>query len=444
MKSSLKNAALTAGGLIYTKTNVPAQYASRQHQFFADDTMRFTEQYAKYSSDYMEAQVQGLDPEDFDKWETCYIRLADVVRSTATTMKLSDNFKRVLFASRQVDYLRLGTKIVTMGSTWLATDPNNISGVGAGGIVQRCTTTWNYLDWYGNVCQEPIAVDRALSRANNTDTQEAMNLAKGYFDVKCQLNEATRQLAENSRMILGRNCYRITGFSDFTQEFTGDYSTVRMLEFSIHFEEPNYTIDDMENHVAGGKQFSWEVSINGQPNMAAGDTAQFTANSRRMNEPVVSTEEHPISYVWSSSDEKVATVAQDGTVTAISPGECVITATLAQNAAQAAQMAIAVAPAQQDGVVKFLQTPPAELQLYESVTLDAAYFYDGVAQDYEVQWAFTGADAEAYTTEVDGNSVTIKCWAGSVTPLTVTASWKSTTEGQASGSVSAEIRLEGM
>lgn len=423
---SAKNAALASGVPLFVPTNEPDQYDDRQRQFFDAATTMFSQERARYSTDFVKGRAQSMDKTDPMKFVTVYLRMADIGKPNITTSKSYEDYKRVLIAGRQADYLQPGAKIEAMKSTWLVVNPDNLSGIGANGVVQRCNTTWNYLDYYGNVCQEPISTDRALARANNTDTQEAMNLTKGYFDVKCQYNEATKQLAENSRMILGSGAYRVTGFSDFVQEFTGDYSTVRMLEFSIHYEEPNYVIDDMVNRVAGGKQFSWEVSVSGQPNMAIGETAQFTAASQRMKEAVQSTAEHPISYTWSSSDESIATVDAQGVVTAVSGGECVITATLAQNPAMTAQMPIAVVPAEEYGAVKFLQTPPASLQYAESVTLEAAYFLNGQKDDRLLTWLIGGADPESYAYELAGNTLTITCWGGSVTPLTVTALWGET------------------
>lgn len=435
IRKHIQNAAATAGRRAYTPSNSPAQYQTRQRQYYDSETALFTEEYAKYASDYVKAQAQGLNAEDPTLWETVYMRFADIGKATATSTKKSDDYKRILLANRVKDYIRPGTKFVTMGSTWLAINPNNMSGVGAGGVVQRCNAVWNYLDWYGNVQSEPIAVDRYLSRANGTDTQEAMNLAKGYFDVKCQKNAATEQLGENSRMILGRNCYRITGFSDFIQEFTGDYSTVRMLEFSIYYEEPNYTIDDMENHVAGGKEFSWTVNITGKNELTAEETAQWQAGSVRNGESVTGTEEHPITYLWSSSDENVATVDEYGAVTAVGAGTCEITATLAQNASWTAQMAVTVAAAE-DKAVRFMQTVPETISAYDEITVTAGYFESGTLTEQTVEWTFSGADEQAYTADVNGNTAVIHCWGSSVTPLTVTAAC----EGVSS---STEIRLEG-
>lgn len=433
----IRSAAAMAGGVADRVTNAPAQYSDRQRQFLAGGTSAFAEKYARYASDYMAARVQGLDPQDRLAWSDVYLRLSDLGRPTATTTKLTDDYKRVLIPGREIDYLMPGAKIETMGSTWLAINPNNVSGVGAGGLVQRCNAAWRYLDFYGNVKSEPMAVDRYLSRANNTDTQEAMNLTKGYFDVKCQYNEATAQLAENSRIILGRNCYRITGFSDFTQEFTDDYDTVRLLEFSIHYEEPNLTIDDMENYVAGGKMFSWEIKIEGAPNLTAGEDAQFTATSQRNNEDVISTEDHPITYLWTSSDESVATVDESGVVHAVAEGGCVITATLTENPAMAAQMAFTVAPVIRGGHVRMKQTAPQSLSLHEILDLEAVYCVDGEETDQAVEWETRRAAPEAYSAQVNGNQIRIRCWAGSVEPLEITASCQD-------ASVTLKIKLEGL
>lgn len=168
--------------------------------------------------------------------------------------------------------MRQGTKINTMGCTWLVTNPSNLSNTVGNGIAQRCNAVWNYLDYYGNVMSEPIVVENLRAHASTPDDQQSALITKGYFVLVMQYNEATAQLDTNSRIILGTAAYVITGYSDFSQEFTGDYSTIRLLSFDARYEEPNYVIDDMENHVAGGKTFSWEIGISGPPSLKVGTT----------------------------------------------------------------------------------------------------------------------------------------------------------------------------
>lgn len=289
---NFKNALLLAGGLNPIVTNNPTQYADRHRQYFDPETRRFTAMKAKYSSDFMDAQVQGLFDNDPLAWETYRLRMANVVRPSAAIQRHFDDYKIVLFESPKIEYIRPGTKIVSMGSTWLALNPDNVSGASGSGLVRRCNAVWNYYDENGNLCSEPIIAENERANANDSDAQNSQLISKGYFNIICQYNDATRQIDTNTRMILGTGAYRVTGFSDFEQEFTGDYASVRLLYFSVRYEEPNEDIDDMENHVAGGKAFLAKLNSKETPpetqngvgftgtvpkTMTAGDTTVLTA-----------------------------------------------------------------------------------------------------------------------------------------------------------------------
>jgi hypothetical protein len=232
---------------------------------------------------------------------------------------------------------------------------------------------------------------------------------KGYYNVKCQYNEDTAQINDNTRMILGSGCYVVTGYSDFTTEFTGDYDSVRMLEFTIRKDEVNKTIDDLENHVAGGLTFTWEVVVSGPTAVKAGEEIEMSVSSIRCNEPVASTEEHPINYVWTSSDENVSTVDENGVVTGIADGVCEITATLAENPSYKESVSITVS---EESTLAWARTPPLALSAYETAVLE-------VTED-DAEWIFSGADENAYRATVNGKYATVVCWSGSVEPLRVT------------------------
>ena len=466
----LKNAALASGSLNPVRVNSPSQYINRQRQYFDPETRAFTAKVARYSSDFVEAQVQGIDGDNPEAWGTYRLRFTDVVRPSSAIQRHFDDYKMVLFESPKVEYIQPGTKIVTMGSTWLAVNPVNISGSSGSGLVRRCNAVWNHLDYYGNVISEPIVVENFRANANDSDTQQSMFITKGYFNVIAQYNDFTRQIDTNTRMILGTAAYRVTGYADFETEFTGDYNSLRLLYFTIRYEEPNHAIDDMVHHVAGGKTFSWDIFINGPTTMSVGKTVQFLAMSERNNadlagigvtdrtlmtpstwsaeEPLLETaddasvcgttltsSEPVITYLWESSDETVLTVNERGFVTALAEGEAFITATLEQNPEIMTEIAVTVTETQ-DGV-EFITSPPATLSYAESVTLTAAYFEDGEETAEELVWMLTGADESAYTAVSDGNSITITCYGYSASALVITACY-------ASSSASAEIQLEGI
>lgn len=433
---SIKNSLLTAGGLVSFSNNAPVQFGDRQQQFFSPETKTFTQVYARYASDFMEARVQGLDPENPFAWQTRRLRLADIVRPSAAIQRRFDNFKMVLFEDRDIEYITPGAKIETMGSTWLVVNPLNVSGSDGSGIVERCNATWNYFDYYGNLCKEPIVITNRRADANAPDPQESNLVTKGYFQVECQYNDFTAQINTNTRVILGSGGYQVTGYSDFLQEFTGDYDTVRILEFTLRFEEPNREIDDLVNHVAGGKNFSWDIDISGAESIGVGSTVPFSASSIRMGETVESTEENPISYAWSSSNENAATVDADGNVTGVGEGTAVITAALAQNTDITESVTVEITAGGQDGV-RFTSPIPDSLAAFDDAVIEAAFFEGGVQTGEPIAWNLSGASQDAYKTIIGGNTVTIYCFKYSPSPLIV--------EAESGGyKASAVIRLEGI
>lgn len=437
INKSLKNAMLTANGLVSWSNNTPTQYSQRQHQYFSAETRTFTQRMARYSSDYVEAMVQGLDETDPLSYQKRFLRMADIVKPTAAIQRNFDDYKMALFADRDIEYLMPGSKIVTMGNTWLAVNPINVSGSDGASVIRRCNAVWNLYDFYGNVVSEPMIVENARANANDSDAQNSQLISKGYFNVICQYNDYTRQIDTNTRMILGSGAYRVTGFSDFETEFTGDYSSVRLLSFTARYEEPNYVIDDMENHVAGGKEFSWIVSISGPASLYPNGTAQLSAASVRNGETVSATEAYPITYAWESSDERVLTVDQDGNVTAIGEGSATVRVRVTQNPILHENFAITVTQSE-DGV-KFTSGVPETLGAYQGAAITAAYFEDGEEQPDALTWTVTGADenAASWLVSTDGKSLSIDCYGYSDTPLTVTASY-------GTYSASAEIALQGI
>lgn len=442
MKQVIKNTLLTSNVPLSFAENVPEQYADREHEWYSRETLWFIDKYAKYSSDYTVAQVQGLDPTKPFEFTTVHIRLADVVTSSASSSRTIDDHKNILIAEKEYTYIRRGAKVVTMGSTWLVVNPMNLSGGDGSGLIQRCDAVWHYLDFYGNVCSEPMAVNKDALRTNDPDAQRSTMIAKGYFTARMQYNDVTKSLLDNnSRMILGTGAYHLSGWMDFIQEFTSDESSVNLLEFTMRWEEPDDAIDDMVNKVAGGKTFKWEILIDGQNTLKEGGTAQLTAQSIRTNEnrteEVFDSEEHPITYEWESSDPEVCTVDSDGVVTAVGEGTATITATLVQNPNNTATYDIMVEAASAEPHVEFDSDIPASIRAYSSATISATYYENGEPTEDAVTWTLSGASAGSYTYKTSGNSVTVSCWNGSVEPLVITA----TANGQ---SADASIWLVGL
>lgn len=420
-----KNGLLASGGISYIQSNDPRQYQGQKKQYFAGETELFTQEYVKYSGNFFEAEAQGLDTKDPSKWQKVKIRMANVVRPSAAITRQFDDYKNILMENPKVGYLTPGAKIKTMGSTWLVTNPDNLSSVTGSGIVERCNAIWRFLDFYGNVKEEPIRIEKGLANASDSDAQDSGLITKGYFHIKAQHNLFTAQLDTNSRIILGKGAYRITGFTDFIQEFTEDIHSVRLVEFTARYEEPNKEIDDLKNRIAGGKEFRWDMNIEGQKAVAVGGTTKINISNVRNGETVESSDFFPITYIFRSLDPDIATVDTKGNITGIALGTTTIRAYLFENQNIYADFEITVDEFQSNaGFVDFIQSGPTKITAFENATFEAAFFEDGLQSQIPVQFSFSGADENAYSAEINQNSVTIYAWNGSVVPLEITASYK--------------------
>ena len=422
LSKNIKSAKLSSGDFArYIPTNLPSQYADRQKAYYARNSNTFRYKKLKYASDFVEARAKGLYANDPEGWTTCRIRLADVVRPSSAIQRDFDDYKMIIMEDPRIEYVPQGTLFDCMGSMWLSWNPMNLSAEDGAGVIRKCKATWNHYDYYGNILKEPLVVENTLSAASDAAYRTFVNETKGYFNITAQKNKYTSQLDNNSRIMLGTTAYRVTGYTDFLEEFTGDFDSVRLVKFTARFEELNERIDDVVNHIAGGLEFSWDITLSGIPNIYVNHTSELIPTSIRNGVEVVSTEENPITYLWESSDESVCTVDEYGVVTGVGAGVAVITCKLAQNPVIKDEIPVVVEDSTGTQAVRFNGTLPATLRYLDSAEISASFYEDGEETVEPVTFEFSGASRNAYTTVVNGNSLTIECWGGSVVPLTITA-----------------------
>lgn len=421
MKTGLGN---IGGGSrsLQTASNRPKAFSDRKNPYFADATGRFIAEYARFATNHTAARMQGLNGADFYAWSEQLLRLADVNKRGGAIDRPTDGYKDFLVEAHEIEYVPEGAKVETMGSTWLVTNPANISGAVGSGIMRRCNATWNHRDWYGNLKKEPMVVEKAAMNATANNFQETVLQMQGYFNIIMQYNEETKELDVNSRLMLGRSLYQLTGYADVSEEFTGDEESVHLLNFTARIQEPDREKDDLVNRVANAYPFSWHVDVTGKPAMSGGAEAQFTAQSTRNGAAVDGDEAHPVHYLWESSDESVCTVNAQGKVTAVGAGICTIRAVVAENRTLQGEMIVTVEESFTG--VRFTGELPRRLRPYESAEIGAVYVENGAETDKTLTWTFSGADADAFTAEADGNQAVIRCWSGSETPLSVTAAYE--------------------
>lgn len=379
---------------------------------------RILEKMAPYATDFFGAEIQGLDPEDFWAVKWYEIRAADTFPSASISENSRQgDWKTITFRRRDIDYIPLGAKVWFWKNCWLAYNPDNIGGAYSTAVVRRCNRNWKRYDYYGNILSEPFVVERAATRANANEYNIYQGLPDHYNNCMMQYNPETMGLKENDRIAMGQAVYAVRGLSDYILEFSTYESSVRLLYFSLYFQQPTER-DDLVLGIADGKTFSWTISVDGPREIREGQTAQFTPTSLRCGQAP----DREVSYLWESLSPGLA-VTETGTVTAVSLGEGTVRCSLEQNPGIYTNIPISVTA--WDALV-WACTVPETLPVYRELTLT-------VESGKDVIWDFEGPEG-LYQAAVDGKSAALTAYFPSEKPLTVAV-----TDGESI--LTAEIKL---
>ena len=423
LQNSIKNGLLTSSRLNNVVTNAPANTSPKWSKY-NDEATAYYHEYAPYASNVFEAEIQGLDYNDFYAWTKVHIRSSNVI-NPSTGENLSTSWQDILVLDRKVDFLPIGAYVKYNNNIWIVYNPDNIASPTGNGIVIRCNTTYNTLDYYGNIIKTPMFYAKGTILASSPYYMEYSATIDGYQHVIMQLNEVTEKITNNTRIILGKSAFGMYGVSDFPEEFTGDPNSCHIFRADLRLQE-TIEADDLVNHVANGKHFSFTIHIGASDTMRQGGTQQLSVNAYRNDVEIQSTEDAPITYLWSSSDENVATVDENGMVTANGEGYCQITCTLQQNTSVTDVCGINVLESSEP-YIDFTSPVPDTIKAFTSLDITAAYFENGQPTENVVEWTLARADDNSYSYTVNGNTVSITTYASSSDPLEVYATYSGVT-----------------
>ena len=388
-------------------------------QYFRNETKEFMKQKIPMTSALFDAEMQGVDYDDFYAWTPVKVRSSDLINPT-TGEHLTDDWQELIIQNTNIDAVPLGAYVKYNDNIWIVCNPDDVGSVTGNIIVKRCNCTYNTYDYYGNVVRTPMSYQKGMALASANDVNEYINLPSTYQHIIIQLNDATKDLHNNSRLILGGEGYFLTGLTNFILDYTLDPKSCHIIIAECRLVEAQHANDDLVNEVAGGLDFKWVVSITGSEKMNIGTTQALIASSLRNNE-IPDATNHPYDYLWESSDYSVVTVDENGVCEAVGEGTATITCYLQENTNITATIEITAAQTHLGEHVEFVTDLPDQIAAYSSVTVEAAFFDGGVKKEDEIVYAFSGADSNCFATEKDGNRLTITCYEPSNTPLTVWA-----------------------
>ena len=182
------------------------------------------------------------------------------------------------------------------------------------GIIQKCNYDIKF-NFKGTIKEFPAIVD---SRVFDVETNQYVSIPAGKIVVTMQSNVDSENITIGQRFIKMKTAWKVTGI---------DRTKNGLL--ILHCDLDAITVsDDVVNEVANAGDYVYTLEIiNGETaNIQEGSTLQLNVVVK-LNDNVVT--DKTISF--SCDNTSIATVDDTGLVTAISAGECIITASLTEN-----------------------------------------------------------------------------------------------------------------
>ena len=182
------------------------------------------------------------------------------------------------------------------------------------GIIQKCNYNIKF-NFSGTIKQFPCIVD---SKVFDTETNQFFSLPAGKIVVTMQNNVDSENIALNQRFISMKQAWKVTGI-DRTN------NGLLMLWCDL---DSIISSDDLVNEIANAGDYIYTLEITN------GETANIQETSTLQLNVVVKLNGNVVTdktVTFSCDNPSIASVDENGLVTAISAGECIITASLTDN-----------------------------------------------------------------------------------------------------------------
>jgi hypothetical protein len=182
------------------------------------------------------------------------------------------------------------------------------------GIIQKCNYNIKF-NFQGTIKQFPCIAD---SKIFDIETNQYLSIPAGKIVVTLPNNADTDNITLGQRFISMKNAWKVIGI-DRTK------NGLLMLWCEL---DSIISSDDLENEIANAGDYVYTIEItNGEiASIQENNTLQLTTQVK-LNGNVVTDK----TVTFSCDNPSIASVDENGLVTAISAGECIITASLAEN-----------------------------------------------------------------------------------------------------------------
>lgn len=245
------------------------------------------------------------------------VRITTIV-DALTGQRNNDDYRKIIYPD--CDHkITVGMRYKFNDNIWIIYSANNIRTDTASAYARRCNNTMNFEDRYGYVHQEPCYIDYKTTETQLT-SGENIDVPSGRIEVRCQLNDWTKNVYINDRFIFGGDVYKIRYVSKFDRQSTFDADSDKLLLFYADYDNKSSN-DNFELNIADYKKYDYRILCDTSITNKVGTTGKIDST---VTLDGVVVEEDVVFDNYKHSE--IIDVLEDGSYQLLDAGECQIVA----------------------------------------------------------------------------------------------------------------------
>ena len=347
------------------------------------------------------------------EFESVEVWINKAIGNTTTFMKNGEDYRQLIFRDIQHQIQR-GIYFKFEDNWWISDFTNPSQGLVADVNVRRCNNALRIIDpENGSIFSAPCVVDYDAT-SPSIQVSSSIITPNNHLLVYVQANDDTIRLFKlNTRFLIGGRAFKLFAFQNALLQSVND-PVPTILYLDLYLDEL-HAEDNQELGLAYNGDFLYTVEIeSANMSLVTGATGKLFASVSLNGEDIEK------SIVWSSSDETVVTINQNGEYQVLGEAgqQAVINASLEGNDDVTDGIAIHVVAVEEVQPVIALSPVIDKIRQYQTIETEVYVAVSGMTFEPGTVTA-TGSN-EYFTVSVDGNNLTLHCLNYSTEPQTFT------------------------
>lgn len=248
--------------------------------------------------------------------EEIYVRVLSSKKTNGLSKK-KDDYRKIIF--QDLKYIsNIGDYIQFDNMYWLIIDKDD--NLKNSVTVEKCNSFLKWQDKYGNIYKYPCVSVQDTFYNTGVNITKPMTLGDGKLTIWVNYNKNTSKIRRDKRFIIGNHSYKVTN-DDITTSVLNDVGIMAL----VMEETEEIHGDDFENQLANNSIEPLQIIIEGKDLIKINDSIKLNSIVRRGNEVIKE------DVVWTSSDNNIVKVDDNGIITGVNKGQCEITCQLRNN-----------------------------------------------------------------------------------------------------------------